>query len=144
MCAPSWCWKTLRTADVRAIVVLENFAHTLEQVIGETGLRKVVTTEIGDMFPTLKRLLTNAVVKHVKKMVPAWRLPGSVRWRDALAVGRAQQLDAVPLGHDDLAFLQYTGGTTGVAKGAHTETWWPTCCRWAHGCRQTCKKEKRR
>ena len=108
----------LRDADVRAIVVLENFAHTLEQVIAETAVRKVVTTEVGDLLPTLKRLLTNAVVKHVKKMVPAWRLPGSVRWRDALAAGRALPLAALPLGHDDLAFLQYTGGTTGVAKGA--------------------------
>jgi len=108
----------LKDADARAIVVLENFAHTLEQVIGETSVRTVVTTEVGDMFAPLKRLLTNAVVKHVKKMVPAWRLPGSVRWRDALVAGRSQPLDAVPLGHDDLAFLQYTGGTTGVAKGA--------------------------
>ena len=108
----------LKDADVRAIVVLQNFAHTLEQVIGETSVRKVVTTEVGDMFPTLKRLLTNAVVKHVKKMVPQWQLPGSVRWLDALAAGGAQRLDAVLLGHDDHAFLQYTGGTTGVAKGA--------------------------
>ncbi len=108
----------LKDADVRAIVVLENFAHTLGQVIGETGVRTVVTTEVGDMLPTVKRLVTNAVVKHVKKMVPAWRLPRSVRWRDALAAGRSRQIDAVPLGHDDLAFLQYTGGTTGVAKGA--------------------------
>ena len=108
----------LNDADVRAIVVLENFAHTLQEVIGETSVRTVVTTEVGDLLPTLKRLVTNAVVKHVKKMVPTWRLPGSVCWRDALAAGRAQQLDAVSLGHDDHAFLQYTGGTTGVAKGA--------------------------
>lgn len=108
----------LKDSDVRAIVVLENFAHTLEQVMGNTPVRAVVTTQVGDLLPPLKRLLTNAVVKHVKKMVPAWRLPGSVRWRDALASGRAQPLDAVPLDHDDLAFLQYTGGTTGVAKGA--------------------------
>lgn len=108
----------LTDADVRAIVVLENFAHTLEQVIGTTQVRKVITTQVGDLLPPLKRLLTNAVVKHVKKMVPAWRLPGSVSWRDALAAGRDQQLEAVQLGHDDLAFLQYTGGTTGVAKGA--------------------------
>jgi long-chain acyl-CoA synthetase len=99
-------------------VVLENFAHTLEQVIANTQVRAVVTTQVGDLLPPLKRLLTNAVVKHVKKMVPAWRLPGSVGWRDALAAGRKQPLDAVALGHDDLAFLQYTGGTTGVAKGA--------------------------
>jgi long-chain acyl-CoA synthetase len=108
----------LKDADVRAIVVLENFAHTLEQVIGNTQVRTVVTTQVGDLLPPLKRLLTNLVVKHVKKMVPAWRLPGSVGWRDALAAGRQQPLDPVTLGHDDLAFLQYTGGTTGVAKGA--------------------------
>ena len=108
----------LKDADVRAIVVLENFAHTLEQVISNTAVRTVVTTQVGDLLPPLKRLLTNLVVKHVKKMVPAWRLPGSVGWRDALAAGRSQQLDPVALGHDDLAFLQYTGGTTGVAKGA--------------------------
>jgi long-chain acyl-CoA synthetase len=107
----------LKDADAQAVVVLENFAHTLEQVIANTQLRAVVTTQVGDLLPPLKRLLTNAVVKHVKKMVPAWRLPGSVGWRDALAAGRKQPLDAVALGHD-LAFLQYTGGTTGVAKGA--------------------------
>lgn len=108
----------LNDAGVRAIVVLENFAHTLDEVIGETSVRMVVTTQVGDLLPPLKRLVTNAVVKYVKKMVPSWRLPGSVRWRDAMAGGRAQALDAVPLTHDDLAFLQYTGGTTGVAKGA--------------------------
>jgi long-chain acyl-CoA synthetase len=108
----------LKDADVRAIVVLENFARTLEQVIANTAVRIVVTTQVGDLLPPLKRLLTNAVVKHVKKMVPAWQLPGSVGWRGALAAGRQQQLNPVTLGHDDLAFLQYTGGTTGVAKGA--------------------------
>jgi long-chain acyl-CoA synthetase len=108
----------LKDADVRAIVVLENFAHTLEQVIANTAVRSVVTTQLGDLLSPLKRLLTNAVVKHVKKMVPAWQLPGSVGWRAALAAGRQQQLNPVTLGHDDLAFLQYTGGTTGVAKGA--------------------------
>ncbi len=108
----------LKDADVRAIVVLENFAHTLEQVIANTAVRQVVTTQVGDLLPPLKRLLTNAVVKHVKKMVPPWQLPESVSWRAALAAGRQQRLDPVALGHDDLAFLQYTGGTTGVAKGA--------------------------
>ena len=108
----------LKDADVRAIVVLENFAHTLEQVIANTAVHTVVTTQVGDLLPALKRLLTNAVVKHVKKMVPAWQLPGSVGWRAALAEGRRQRLNPPTLGHDDLAFLQYTGGTTGVAKGA--------------------------
>ncbi|MDH4463305.1 MAG: AMP-binding protein [Acidovorax sp.] len=108
----------LKDAGVRAIVVLENFAHTLELVIGATPVRTVVTTQVGDLLPPMKRLLTNAVVKHVKKLVPPWRLSGAVDFRRALAAGRAQQLDDVPLQHGDLAFLQYTGGTTGVAKGA--------------------------
>ena len=108
----------LKDADVRAIVVLENFAHTLEQVIASTPVRTVVTTQVGDLLPVVKRLLTNAVVKHVKKLVPPWRLKGAVDFRRALAAGRAQTLGDVPLQHGDLAFLQYTGGTTGVAKGA--------------------------
>jgi len=78
----------------------------------------VVTTQVGDLLPPLQRLLTNSVVKHVKKLVPAWQLPGAVSFRHALSVGRSQTLDEVALSHDDLAFLQYTGGTTGVAKGA--------------------------
>lgn len=108
----------LNDAGAVAIVVLENFAHTLAKVIEGTSVRTVVTTQVGDQLPLAKRLLTNAVVKHVKKMVPPWRLPGAVGWRQALAAGRAQAFDDVALTHDDLAFLQYTGGTTGVAKGA--------------------------
>ena len=107
----------LRDSGASAIVVLENFAHTLEQVIGSVPIRTVVTTQVGDLLPPVKRLLTNAVVKHVKKLVPAWRLAGAVDFKRVLADGRRQVLDDVPLGHDDLAFLQYTGGTTGVAKG---------------------------
>ena len=108
----------LKDAGVRAIVVLENFVHTLEQVVGATQVRTVVTTQVGDLLPTWQRLLTNTVVKHVKKLVPAWRLQGSVSFRQTLSAGRSQTLDEVALCHDDLAFLQYTGGTTGVAKGA--------------------------
>ena len=101
-----------------ALVVLENFAHTLEQVIRSTPVRVVVTTQVGDLLPPLKRLLTNAVVKYAKKMVPPWRLDGAIRFRSVLDAGGAQSLDEVTLTHADLAFLQYTGGTTGVAKGA--------------------------
>jgi long-chain acyl-CoA synthetase len=108
----------LKDSGAVAIVVLENFAHTLDQVIGATGVRKVVTTQVGDLLPPLKRLLTNIVVKHVRKLVPAWRLPGAVGFNDVLAAGRGRSLAPVALGHEDLAFLQYTGGTTGVAKGA--------------------------
>ena len=108
----------LNDAGAVAIVVLENFAHTLEQVIKATPVQFVITTQVGDLLSPVKRLLTNAVVKHVKKMVPPWRLDGALKFNRALAAGRAQSLDEVTLSHDDLAFLQYTGGTTGVAKGA--------------------------
>ena len=107
----------LNDAGATTIVVLENFAHTLAQVIRSTPVRAVVTTQVGDLLPPLKRLLTNAVVKHVKKLVPPWRLAGAVDFNRVLAAGRAQVFDEVPLARDDLAFLQYTGGTTGVAKG---------------------------
>ncbi|HEX5515222.1 MAG TPA: AMP-binding protein [Gammaproteobacteria bacterium] len=107
----------LKDSGAVAIVVLENFAHTLEQVIPATMVRAVVTTQVGDLLPPAKRLLTNLVVKHVKKLVPPWHLPDAVTFNHALAAGRKQTLDDVDLGHDDLAFLQYTGGTTGVAKG---------------------------
>jgi long-chain acyl-CoA synthetase len=99
-------------------VVLENFAHTLQEVLPATPIKTVVTTQVGDLFPQPKALLTNLVVKHVKKMVPPWRIPNAITFGAALQAGRAQALDDVPLGHDDIAFLQYTGGTTGVAKGA--------------------------
>ena len=108
----------LKDSGATAILVLENFAHTLEEVLGRTPVKTVITTQIGDMFPAFKRMLTNIVVKHVKKMVPEWHLAQTIAFNDALAAGRGHQLDNVPVGLDDLAFLQYTGGTTGVAKGA--------------------------
>jgi len=110
----------LRDSGAAAIVVLENFAHTLQEVLQRNPKLKpaVVTTEVGDMFPALKELVTNAVVKYVKKMVPKWEIPGAVEFNAALRAGHQLSLDAVALGHADHAFLQYTGGTTGVAKGA--------------------------
>ena len=101
-----------------AIVVLENFAHVLADVIHETDLRHVVTTQIGDLLPSPKRCLVNFVVKYVKRMVPRWVLPGALALPAALKVGAGRTARETPLGPDDLAFLQYTGGTTGVAKGA--------------------------
>ena len=108
----------LKDSGARGIVILENFAHTLVDLHGRAPLDTVVTTQIGDMFPAPKRQLVNFVVKKVKKMVPAWSLPGSVSFRDALAAGTKHKLQPVELGHEDIAFLQYTGGTTGVSKGA--------------------------
>ena len=107
----------LKDAGASAIVVLENFAHTLARVIESTPVGTVVTTQVGDLLPRVKGLLTNVVVKHVKKLVPRWQLAGAVALNRVLAAGRTQVYDEVALTPDDLAFLQYTGGTTGVAKG---------------------------
>ena len=109
----------LHDAGCEAIVIVENFAHTLQEVMGQVGsLRHVVVTGLGDMLGFPKSMLVNFVVRHVKKMVPAWSLPQAVSFRAALSRGAAHPLRPVPLTHDDLAYLQYTGGTTGVAKGA--------------------------
>jgi long-chain acyl-CoA synthetase len=108
----------LKDSGATVIVVLENFAHTLQAVLAETSITAVLTTQVGDLFPPAKAFITNVVVKHVKKMVPPWQISNAVDFRAALRQGRAETLDDVPLTHDDIAFLQYTGGTTGVAKGA--------------------------
>ena len=108
----------LKDSGATAIVIVENFAHTLEQVIARTAVRHVVVTPMGEMLGFPKGLLVNLVVRHVKKMVPAWSLPEAVNFAAALAEGRRAEQKSVLLGHDDLAFLQYTGGTTGVSKGA--------------------------
>ena len=117
---PSELEHQLKDSGARAIVVLENFAHTLQQVLERNATMQiaVVTTEVGDLFPPLKRQITNFAVKHVKKLVPSWHIAGTTGFIAALHAGRSQALDDTPLGHDDMAFLQYTGGTTGVAKGA--------------------------
>ncbi|MDP2870060.1 AMP-binding protein [Methyloversatilis sp.] len=101
-----------------AIVVIENFAHVLQEVVAETAVRHIVTTQIGDLFAPVKRCLLNLAVKHVRRMVPFWRLPGSVPFRSALKLGAGVTERAPVVSAEDIAFLQYTGGTTGVAKGA--------------------------
>jgi len=108
----------LKDSGARGIVILENFAHTLQDVEGCAALDTIVTTQIGDLFHTPKRQVINFAVKKLKKMVPAWNLPGSITFRDALAAGRKHALEPAKVGHGDVAFLQYTGGTTGVSKGA--------------------------
>jgi long-chain acyl-CoA synthetase len=108
----------LEDSGAKAIVVLDNFAATLQQSMVGTSVEHIVTTGVGDMLGFPKGALINFVLKHVKKMVPPFQLPQAVRFRDALARGAAHAVPAVELGPDDLAFLQYTGGTTGVAKGA--------------------------
>lgn len=105
-------------AGAEAIVIVENFAHTLQKVLPEVGIKNVVVTSLGELLGFPKRLIVNFVVRRIRKMVPAWSLPGHVRFSEALLQGAREQLEPVRLGHDDIAFLQYTGGTTGRAKGA--------------------------
>jgi long-chain acyl-CoA synthetase len=105
-------------SGAKALVCLANMAHLAEEVLPKTGIKHVIVTEVGDLLPPLKRLLVNTVVKHVKKMVPAFNLPQAVKLNQALALGRGKAVTEASPSNTDIAVLQYTGGTTGVAKGA--------------------------
>jgi long-chain acyl-CoA synthetase len=108
----------LNDSGAQAIVVMENFASTLEQVIVRTRVRHVVLTSMGDRLGLLKGLLVNMVVRHVKKMVPAYQMPNAIGFNEVLRLGSAERLNPLTVTCDDIAFLQYTGGTTGLSKGA--------------------------
>jgi long-chain acyl-CoA synthetase len=108
----------LKDCGAEAIIVLENFAAVLQEALPHTAVKHVVIASMGDMLGTLKGTLVNTVVRHVKKMVPAYSLPQATKFNDAMALGGRLPFAPVAVGPDDLAFLQYTGGTTGVAKGA--------------------------
>jgi long-chain acyl-CoA synthetase len=107
----------LNDSGAEVIVILENFATTLEQVVARTKVKHIVVAALGDLLG-LKGAIVNFVVRHLKKMVPAYRLPAALRFNDVLAAGARSELKRVAVGPEDIAFLQYTGGTTGVAKGA--------------------------
>jgi len=108
----------LKDSGAKAIVIMENFGTTLQQCIAATPVKHVVLTSMGDRLGFLKGALVNYVVRNVKKMVPHFSLPGAVRFNDALEKGAGRTLQPVAIGPDDVAVLQYTGGTTGVSKGA--------------------------
>ena len=108
----------LNDSGATTIIILENFAHTLESIIHKTSIKNVITTQIGDMAKFPKSLLVNFVVKRVKKMVPNFYFSSSIDFKSVLKVGASKPFREAEVGHDDVAFLQYTGGTTGVAKGA--------------------------
>jgi long-chain acyl-CoA synthetase len=107
----------LKDSGAEAIIVLENFAATVQQVIAKTAVKHVIVAHMGDLLG-LKGVIVNLVVRRVKKMVPSYSLPGAVTFNDALAAGRHMKLDKPKIAPEDTAFLQYTGGTTGVSKGA--------------------------
>ncbi|SJM28775.1 long-chain fatty acid--CoA ligase [Mesorhizobium delmotii] len=108
----------LKDSGAQAIVILENFANTLQAVIAKTAIKHIVVAAMGDMLGGLKGTIVNLVVRRVKKMVPAWSLPGHVKFNAALKAGAGMNFKPVHVAADDVAFLQYTGGTTGISKGA--------------------------
>ncbi len=108
----------LKDSGAKAIIIIENFASVLQQVIRSVPTKHIILAAMGDMLGLLKGSIVNYVVRNVRKMVPAFELPGAVRFNDALAKGRGQSYKKPQLGPDDIAVLQYTGGTTGVSKGA--------------------------
>ena len=108
----------LKDSGARAIVIVENFAATLERVLPNTSVEHVITTELGDLLSFPKRWLVNAIVRRVRKLVPDWHIDGAIDWHSAMRRGATCTLNPVDLKNEDTALLQYTGGTTGVAKGA--------------------------
>lgn len=108
----------LQDCGAKAIVIVETCAHVLEQVVGASAIRHVITSSVGEMLPWFKRTAVDLMIRHVKKLVPAWRLEGAIGFRSSLSQGARLPLAPVEAKSGDIAFLQYTGGTTGVAKGA--------------------------
>jgi long-chain acyl-CoA synthetase len=108
----------MKDSGAKAIVIVENFAHVLQQVLPHTGLKKVLVTRIGDLLGFPRGMVVNFVLRYVRKQIPDWNIPGTMTFKSALAAGLGLKLEPVAIGPEDIAFLQYTGGTTGIAKAA--------------------------
>src|SRR5450631_4457754 len=108
----------LKDSGAKCIVIVENFAHVLQQVLPHTDLKQVLVTAIGDLLGLPRGVAVNFVLRHVRKQVPAWNMPGAIAFKSALSSGLGLKLEPPALGPTDIAFLQYTGGTTGIAKAA--------------------------
>ncbi len=108
----------LNDSGCEAIIILENFAHTLEQIVAKTKVKHIVVSSMGDLLGSVKGTIVNFVVRNVKKMVPAFSLPSAIHFKQAMSEASRMSLKPVEIGHEDIAFLQYTGGTTGISKGA--------------------------
>ena len=119
-----------KDSGARALVYLNMFGKRVQEVLGDTDIEYLIEAKMGDLLPFAKGWLVNTVVDKVKKMVPAYRLPQAISFKQVLRQGRSG-CPPVPLSLDDVAVLQYTGGTTGLAKGPCSlmGTWWPTCCK---------------
>ena len=108
----------LNDSGAKAIIIVENFCSVLQEVLDDTAIEKVIITRMGDMLKFPKSMLINFVVKKIKKMVPDYHIPNAISLKDAFQAGSKNHFETIPTTHDDIAFLQYTGGTTGVSKGA--------------------------
>ncbi len=108
----------LNDSGAQTIVIFENSAHCLQSIVAKTQVKNVIVTGIGDMLGFPKALIVNSVIKYVKKMVPSWSINGAVKFKETLSMASKDKFKAPEISHDDMAFLQYTGGTTGVSKGA--------------------------
>lgn len=108
----------LKDSGAKAIIIIENFAKTFERIKDKVSVQHVITTEVGDMLPAPKRIMINFLLKKVKKMVPEFNLPGAIKFNDALKIGKTKKFNKPKIDRYDIAFLQYTGGTTGISKGA--------------------------
>ena len=107
-----------KDSGAKAIVIVANFASNLDKILDETEIKTVIVTQLGDMLGGLKGSIVNFVVKNIKKMVPSYNLPTAVKWKDVMNKGKNHTFKKPEIEPTDLAFLQYTGGTTGVSKGA--------------------------